>query len=139
VFASGVMNIGYIQPATFPAWNYALFPTVAIALLGFLYRQIDKLVEGAESRRKSTGKSRKAPTHLPESPGKRQPALPEWLGNMPETKRQFLEMVRNGEIRPEGVTGADLERHIPAVGSGKTGRNWLRDARNVNGKETNEA
>lgn len=52
VFASGVMNVGYIEPTTFPAWIYATFPTIAIALLGFLYRQVDKLVYAKESQHK---------------------------------------------------------------------------------------
>lgn len=52
VSASGVMNVGYIEPTTFPAWIYATFPTLAIALLGFLYRQVDKLVYAKESQHK---------------------------------------------------------------------------------------
>lgn len=49
VAASGIMNVGYIQPETFPAWTYALFPTAAISLLGFLYRQVDRLVQVTEA------------------------------------------------------------------------------------------
>lgn len=51
--ASGIMNVGYIQPDTFPAWTYALFPTAAISLLGFLYRQVDKLVQGTEASKRT--------------------------------------------------------------------------------------
>lgn len=40
---SGLMNIGYVNPQTIPAWAYAIFPTLAIALLGWLFRQVDKL------------------------------------------------------------------------------------------------
>lgn len=40
---SGLMNIGYVNPQTVPAWAYAIFPTLAIALLGWLFRQVDKL------------------------------------------------------------------------------------------------
>ena len=51
VVASGIMNVGYIQPHDFPAWVYALFPTAAISLLGFLYRQVDQLVQTTERKR----------------------------------------------------------------------------------------
>lgn len=57
VFASGIMNVGYIQPETFPAWTYALFPTAAISLLGLLYRQVDKLVLVAEAGKKTRSES----------------------------------------------------------------------------------
>jgi len=56
VIASGLMNVGYLAPeftlsvAAVAAWTYALFPTVAIALLGFLYRQVDSLVAGKEAK-----------------------------------------------------------------------------------------
>lgn len=57
VVASGIMNVGYIQPDTFPAWTYALFPTAAISLLGFLYRQVDKLVQVAEAGKRPRAES----------------------------------------------------------------------------------
>lgn len=53
VAASGIMNVGYIQPETFPAWTYALFPTAAISLLGFLYRQVDRLVQVTEAGKRT--------------------------------------------------------------------------------------
>ena len=41
---SGAMNIGWIKPGwDIAAISYAVFPTVAIALLGWLFRQVDKL------------------------------------------------------------------------------------------------
>jgi hypothetical protein len=65
VIASGIMNVGYIQPLTFPAWTYALFPTAAISLLGLLYRQVDKLVLVAEAGKRArvlaTGSTELAP------------------------------------------------------------------------------
>lgn len=70
VVASGIMNVGYIQPDTFPTWTYALFPTAAISLLGFLYRQVDKLVQVAEAG-KRTGRAESAPmvsTELAQAP-----------------------------------------------------------------------
>ena len=36
--ASGVLNIAHIAPRAIGAWVYAVFPTLAIALLGFLAR-----------------------------------------------------------------------------------------------------
>lgn len=57
VIASGIMNVGYIQPLTIPAWTYALFPTAAISLLGLLYRQVDKLVLVAEAGKKTKAES----------------------------------------------------------------------------------
>lgn len=57
VIASGIMNVGYIQPETFPAWTYALFPTAAISLLGLLYRQVDKLVLVAEAGKRTRAES----------------------------------------------------------------------------------
>lgn len=41
---SGAMNIGWIKPGwDIAAISYAVFPTIAIALLGWLFRQVDKL------------------------------------------------------------------------------------------------
>jgi hypothetical protein len=51
VSASGVLNIAYIQPWLHEpgAWVYALFPTVAQALLGFLARDAGKLTKRRET------------------------------------------------------------------------------------------
>ena len=58
VLASGFLNVGAVKPwersgfDVASAWVYALFPTLAIAGLGFLERQADSLSSAAESRRK---------------------------------------------------------------------------------------
>lgn len=62
--ASGVMNWGWIEPDTFDGWIYALFPTTAIALLGFLYRQVDANrigVKQSTDTKKTTVKPVKTP------------------------------------------------------------------------------
>lgn len=72
VAASGIMNVGYIEPETFPAWTYALFPTTATALLGFLYRQVDRLVQVTEASKRTKADStpvvhEQSQTNLPPS------------------------------------------------------------------------
>jgi hypothetical protein len=58
---------------------------------------------------------------------------PEWLPVIPAGKSEFSDLVRKGEIvLPEDLTGADLAQLVPAVGSERTGRNWLADARELN-------
>lgn len=52
--------------------------------------------------------------------------LPPWLPQLPSNLREFKYMVDEGiVILPPGLTGSDLQRHIPAVGTDRTGRNWL--------------
>lgn len=57
--------------------------------------------------------------------------LPAWLPVIPDSLDDFRRLVTDGTIKlPANVTGTDLERHIPAVGSDSTGRYWLRQVRN---------
>jgi hypothetical protein len=142
VMASGVMNVGFIQPESVPAWTYALFPTAAISLLGFLYRQIDTLVKPAE-RRQSAGNTESTAMNdrkVAGSRAERSAELPLWLPVVSDSLRQFKQLVECGEISlPAGLTGADLQRDIPAVGTDRTGRNWLEAVgyrHNGSGRET---
>lgn len=132
VVASGIMNVGYIQPDTFPAWTYALFPTAAISLLGFLYRQVDKLVLVAEAGKRPRAESAPAEAadvvaqrgqKLPEVSGPLPEALPAGLTRIPADIDDFRRMVETGEARPELLTGDILARHASV--SDRTGRNWL--------------
>lgn len=120
VVASGLMNAGHIQPTGPIAWSYALFPTVAIGLLGFLYRQVDKLVQPKER-----------PAETKRKPMVKMPPLPVGLERIPEDLADFRLMVSNQEAIPGKLTGAILAE---AAGvTERTGRNWLADVRN--GKE----
>lgn len=52
--------------------------------------------------------------------------LPPWLPRVPNNLKEFKYMVDEGiVILPPGLTGADLQKYIPAVGTDRTGRNWL--------------
>lgn len=52
--------------------------------------------------------------------------LPPWLPHVPGNLREFKYMVDEGLIiLPPGLTGSDLQKYIPAVGTDRTGRNWL--------------
>ena len=56
--------------------------------------------------------------------------LPEWLTVTPKDRQHFRQLAESGEIIvPDSVTGADLARMVPAVGSSRTGQNWLADIR----------
>lgn len=121
VIASGILNIGYIEPEGIPEWTYAIFPTAAIASLGFLYRQVDTLVKPAEGRKAAESKPE---AHKPAR--KPSPVLPEWLPVLPQDKQHFTKLVGKGDIiLPPGLKGSDLKESIPAVGTERTGRNWL--------------
>lgn len=131
--ASGVMNWGYIEPATFHGWVYALFPTAAIALSGFLYRQVDVLTK---YRHHSPDKARKPKTKLPELPEVEteiKTELPQGLKRIPRNLADFRNMVTNGEANSETLTGNDLAR-IKGF-SDRQGRNWLNEVKNGTGKK----
>lgn len=52
--------------------------------------------------------------------------LPPWLPQVPGNLREFKYMVDEGlVVLPPGLTGSDLQKYIPAVGTDRTGRNWL--------------
>lgn len=58
---------------------------------------------------------------LPEFSGN----FPQWLPEAPANLKHFKMMVKSGQIiLPPGLTGEDLTA-IPAVGTPRTGRNWL--------------
>lgn len=79
-------------------------------------RQLEKL------RLESRPERKNGPENLPEDSGN----LPPWLPEFPANFRHFRQLVETGRlILPPGLTGADLEKNIPAVGTDRTGRNWL--------------
>ncbi len=66
---SGLLNVSHVKPWQYGgweaigAWAYALFPTAAIALLGFLARDAELLAERSEKskRRKAEKENKPAP------------------------------------------------------------------------------
>ena len=76
--ASGALNIAHIKPWNYEsfAWIYALFPTAAIALLGFLARDAELL---AERSAKSKGR------RIEQKGESAQPALEAGNGHKPFT------------------------------------------------------
>jgi hypothetical protein len=92
-------------------------------------------VEWAERERKRLENKEERRQAKAESTGNlpvnfRQPSasvdLPPWLPQVPVHLREFKYMVDEGLIiLPPGLTGSDLQKHIPAVGTDRTGRNWL--------------
>ena len=66
------------------------------------------------------------------------PATPGWLPVIPGDLDEFRRLVADGTIKlPATVSGSDLERYIPVVGSDSTGRYWLRQVRN-NGRANDD-
>ena len=57
---------------------------------------------------------------------------PQWLRQVPGDLSEFRQLVAEGTIALDGVTGDDLMEYIPAVRSGRTGRYWLEKVRNGN-------
>lgn len=52
--------------------------------------------------------------------------LPGWLPVIPRNLTHFKNMIDSGEIiLPPGLTGTDLQKIIPSIGTDRTGRNWL--------------
>jgi len=83
------------------------------------------IAEAEAQARKLAGNLPETNGNRPESTGK----LPEWLPVVPESKRQFVEMVRQGDIRlPDDVTGEDLSVAIDRTD--RTARGWIAAARN---------
>jgi len=66
--ASGALNIAQVRPWDFElfTWIYALFPTAAIALLGFLARDAELLAERSEKSRRRRSEQKDEPEILPE-------------------------------------------------------------------------
>lgn len=57
----------------------------------------------------------------------------EWLTTVPADVAEFTALVSAGSIEiPEGITGAEMAAAIPAINTDRTGRNWLKAARNGN-------
>jgi hypothetical protein len=92
-------------------------------------REIDRLRLENQHQRKleklrleSQPETKTGPENLPENSGN----LPAWLPEFPRNLNHFRLMVETGQIiLPPGLTGADLEKDIPTVGTDRTGRNWL--------------
>ena len=91
--ASGVMNAAAIQPWAkanpIPAWVYAEFPTVAIALLGFLYRSIDKLVASKERKHSESN----------EESSERKPRAKRRKPNASARRAQIKELITQGQYQ----------------------------------------
>ena len=72
--ASGALNIAAVQPWTqtlmWAAWIYALFPTCAIALLGFLARDVELLAERSERAKHRTTQPAQPAQPEPQSNGR---------------------------------------------------------------------
>lgn len=72
-----------------------------------------------------------ATRQVPEDQAKDTGNLPEWLSVIPKDRQHFRQLVETGHLSlPEDVTGADLAKIIPTVGSPRTGQNWLSDVKN---------
>lgn len=61
-------------------------------------------------------------------------SLPGWLPVLPDNLKDFRQLIEAGDlILPPGLTGSDLQKYIPAVGTDRTGRNWLEAVNYRNG------
>ena len=101
-------------------------------------REQDALTRRRQERRearqrKVTGTLPETKT-LPETGRKPTAELPAGLrqvaGELPGDLATFRQQVARGEIALDGLTGTDLKNALPAVGSDRTGRNWLTAVRN---------
>jgi hypothetical protein len=121
---------------------YGIFPTLAAAMLGWLSKSAEKLIvsrKGSWKDRLANGLVNWFLGTLPEGEsGQKTTAeklpetfrapsdLPPWLPQVPGSLKEFKYMIDEGIIiLPPGLTGADLQAHIPSVGTDRTGRNWL--------------
>jgi hypothetical protein len=70
-------------------------------------------------------KGRKPTENIPEG-------LPAWLVVLPENRKHWNELVEGGVIKlpDERPTGKQMSDWIPAVGTDKSGRNWIGDVWN---------
>lgn len=127
---------------------YGLFPTIAAMLLGWVTGRASQIPIGGTRRGSFRQRAlawladtlfgEEAKTEdLPEDERKEiddTEDLPPWLPILPTSRSEFLEMIAAGRIRlPEDVTGERLAELIPAVKTDRTGRNWLKAARNGKG------
>jgi hypothetical protein len=114
-----------LAPASF--FFLAIVAYVTLALMSGHARRLEAIRQEKEDRKEQ--RKEQAETYRKGS-GKSE-ALPEWLPEVPDSRTEFARLVAIGRIHlPEGVTGADLAEYIPAVGSDRTGRNWLKAIRN---------
>jgi hypothetical protein len=118
---------------------YGIFPTLAAAMLGYLSRYA---VQIQDSKPKGLWKEARAffisliagePEYGAASiaqPDEKN-EKPEWLGDArPETKKDFLKLVKAGKIIiPEQLRANELARHTPV--SVRSAQDWLRDARRI--------
>ena len=98
--ASGALNIAQVRPWDFElfTWIYALFPTAAIALLGFLARDAEELATISEASRKGREKA-KAKRVAELAASQVQPALTD----AQITEYKLLLLNRNGTSAKEKV------------------------------------
>ena len=123
VLASGALNVAYIAPWTHDpgAWVYALFPTGAQALLGFLARDAGRLVkrrEAGEAEEKLRGQLRELRNEnklLAQARRIREPDRADYEqlcadlnGNTPTTAREVNKLLQDNGFyaRPDSTAGS---------------------------------
>lgn len=98
---------------------------VTLTLISGHARRLKQVAEDKEGRKRSKEITGNLPEDLPH--------LPPWLPIVPGDLSEFRRLVAEGAvIIPVGITGAELAEVIPAVKNERTGRNWLKEARNGN-------
>jgi hypothetical protein len=114
-------------------WIWAIVVAAAPALL-LAAATAASFMQQPVTTRKQAEPDRKEPEIKPETTT----TFPAWLPVVPESKAHFVELVRSGAVTlPEGVTGEDL---IPVAGTDRTGRAWLKAAKEArNGTGENHA
>lgn len=115
-------ELGKVLDGDIGVWAWATVVAAAPALLLAAVAAASFMREPI-SNRKQPEPDRKEPERAPEQAI----ALPAWLTVLPESKGHFVELVRSGVVKlPEAATGYDL---IPVAGSDRSGRSWLKAAR----------
>ena len=123
--ASGVMNWGYIEPTSFPAWVYALFPTAAIALLGFLFRQVDVLTKHGQRTATKPEKVQSEPMEVRGEPERTpDPVRANYQqtiwGIMDDAHEQGEPVPAYGElVKLSGASKATVSKRVNAYPNGK--------------------
>ena len=115
---------------------YGLFPTVAVAILGNLYRYT-LLIQDNKPRGLWKELQNIWDSLLVEEEPKKQSApepkvaeKPEWLGEPPKSKKHFLSLIRKGKITiPEDLTPVALNEWTPV--SLRSTQDWLKEGRQV--------
>lgn len=100
---SGAMNIGWVQPGwNIAAISYALFPTLAIALLGWLFRQVDKLPSKNVKVVESNRKSRKIPVEVSTFPAPEKSTVHEVMEKYGVKKSRAYEILKEEKVKLNG-------------------------------------